>query len=458
MGKNKNKKKSNKNKEYTKPAQAIKSQKELKKEKVQKIQQQQRQSRKIKAEEEKSGAIKRQKKKLAMQKAWKITGAVTLILVILFFTIGGIGSCFYKRSLQVNKLFNSGLVAVKHNNKWGFINGKNKVKLDFQYDYAFNFTNNKLALVSKDNGFYFINTKGKNVFNIIYESAVSFDDDVAICKKNGVYGAIDSDGKTVIPFDYTNIQNFIGKYAIAEKDGAFGVIDRIGRVVVDFAYEKIESVNDYFYEYKVSDKYGICAIDVTAERYDNILEYKYDEYILLKNGYCIMKLDGLYGLINQKGEIVVETKYVNLGYNLGDYLIYSSSGAYYGYMDFDGNIVLKDTYSDAYDFIGGYGSVQNAQTKKYEVIDRTGKVMHSIECDGLTPYINGRAIYKKGDLYGLIDLKGKVLCEPKFRYISDFYDDGYAVVRDTNNLYGVIKLSTKYKIQPTYKNISLKQF
>ena len=442
---NKNKNKSNIDNNNTN--QKAKSQKQVKKEKVQKIQQKQKEVKKIKAEEEKQGVIKNLKKKQKTKKVTKIASIVIASVLVLFLVIGGIGSYFYKKSLQVNTIFSEGMVAVKNsNNRWGYITKSGKTKINFKFDNAFNFTKNGLALVSSGNKFFFINKKGENVFNKTYSSAVSFDKNLAIVKNGSFYGAINSEGKTVIPFDYDNINTFVGDYAIAEKYGLYGIIDRIGRTVVDFKYEKIESLNDSYFKYKVGQSFYICLLDTNSSNYEKISE--------LNNGYCIVKSGINHGLLDPKGEVVLESIYISLSYSSGEFLKYSSDGFYYGYMNFDGEVVIREKYNGVTDF-NGYGCVNNGD--KFSVIDRSGNELYSFEVDGLSPFINGKAIYQKGELFGFINSKGKIICEAKYKYVSYFYDDGFAVVRDNNNNYGIIKSSGKELIKPIYNNISLKE-
>jgi hypothetical protein len=62
------------------------------------------------------------------------------------------------------------LVAVEQNNKWGFINARSEVIIDFRFDEANRF-HKGLARVSKNKKFGFINTKGEIIIPIKFDKA-----------------------------------------------------------------------------------------------------------------------------------------------------------------------------------------------------------------------------------------------------------------------------------------------
>jgi len=63
---------------------------------------------------------------------------------------------------EVN-IFVKGLAAIKLNDKWGFINEKGKVIIDFQYEEVWDFDYRGITIVIKDGREFCINKKGKEV-------------------------------------------------------------------------------------------------------------------------------------------------------------------------------------------------------------------------------------------------------------------------------------------------------
>ena len=63
-------------------------------------------------------------------------------------------------------MFSNGLVAVRLDDGWGYINKKGEVVIKGQFGDAYPFSDNGLALVSVDGHYGFINTKGKYVIEL----------------------------------------------------------------------------------------------------------------------------------------------------------------------------------------------------------------------------------------------------------------------------------------------------
>ena len=381
-----------------------------------------------------------------------ITGCIVFLVAFLCFSlICSFGYYCYLKSLQNDKLFKNGVVAVKLNDKWGYINSKGKTVLDFKYDYAYNFSDNNLALVSENGKFGYINKKGEYIIDLLYEDASPYFDGMAICKKDGKYGAINSYGNTSIEFEFDNISKFCGNYAIATKNNKMGIIDKGGKTIIDFEYESISSVNDNFYIYRIGTSTYVKTIKTST---DNFYKKEFQEATLTDNGYCIYRRNGLYGLIGAKG-IIFDEKYATLTYkNSDDYLVYSTTGDYYGYIDFKGKIVLPEKYLFA-STLNDYAVIKYSGDELYYVINDNGKDCFSLKCDMIGDFNNKRAYFKSGENYGVVNSSGKILCEAKYKYISKFYDDGFAIVTDENGHFGVITASCKVKIAPIYDNICI---
>lgn len=420
------------------------------------IQKEQRKKNKLNYEKEKLKSDEKlrlkQEKSAKRNKIILIVSSIVFCLFFCFISIGSIGIILYRRSTQTNRLFWSGLVAAQLDSKWGYINEKGKTKINFEYDFAYNFTKNKLALVGKDNKFGYINTKGKFVIDPIYDNAVSFSGDVAICKLNGKYGTIDKHGDVVTEFLYSNIMEYSGNFAIAFKDNKYGIIDKKGNVIVDFAYDKIESVNSSYFVY-YDDGSTYLGVLNENQSTDTFFAESFQDLKLLDNGYCIYKRKGLYGLIDNKKNVVIENRFVKLTYERGDYLVFSTTGDYYGYVDFKGKVVIREIYAYASSF-DKYSVVKYSGNDLFFIINKNGKHKFQIECDFINDYHKKRAVFNLGDYYGVVSPNGKVMVEAKYKYISNFYDDGYAIVMSKDNLYGIVRVDGAVKVEPKYKNIA----
>ncbi|WP_289046724.1 WG repeat-containing protein [uncultured Olleya sp.] len=89
------------------------------------------------------------------------------------------------------------LVAVEQNNKWGFINAKSKIIIDFRFDEANRF-HKGLARVSMNKKFGFINTKGEIIIPIKFDKAhYYFNEKVEEFELDGKKYYFDNTGKEI---------------------------------------------------------------------------------------------------------------------------------------------------------------------------------------------------------------------------------------------------------------------
>ena len=395
-------------------------------------------------------------RKSKCKKFFKIGGLISLCVILCAAVVLPLSIYFAGKLKQKNKLFMNELVAAQNDEgKWGYINSDGDKKIDFKFEYAYPFAQNKLALVKYDGKYGYINKNSEFVIEPTYDEAFSFNDNIAVCAKDEKYGAIDKNGETIIEFKYKNISSFKNDYAIAVYNGYYGVINKKGETVVNFEYELIGQINDNYFTYLKNQKYHVEFIhnDKSFDELFSPEEYDFQEFSLTSNGYVIYRQAGYYGLINGEGKQVFENIYDKLTYNTGDYLIYSTTGDFYGYLDFDGNKIIEDQFDSATDFTDGLGVLKIINLDKYAIIDKNGTVKYTFECKTLSNFSNDRAVFKKGTEYGVINKDGKGIVEAKYKYISSYFDDGYAIFINSENKYGVINKQGKEIIKGTLKNI-----
>lgn len=122
---------------------------------------------------------------------------------------------------------------------------------------------------------------------------------------------------------------------------------------------------------------------------------QFEEAGLFYNGLAIVRDNGLYGVINPRGQFVVECKYKKI----------------YPFSEGFAAVLSKD---DRIGFIDSYG--EEVVPCKYDY-DKYDKFRFS----------EGRAFVKSGDRYGYVDVKGNQVIDFKFSSARDFHD-GFAIV------------------------------
>lgn len=127
-----------------------------------------------------------------------------------------------------NKYVNGYLKIKTENDKYEFINKKGNVITKKAYEELSDFNKNGYAIVSNDNLYGVIDSKGKEIIDEKYDEIIFLNDnlfknvkkisknELFIFKENNKYGIINSDGKVVIKANYDDFDTITTKYPIIE--------------------------------------------------------------------------------------------------------------------------------------------------------------------------------------------------------------------------------------------------
>lgn len=113
---------------------------------------------------------------------------------------------------------------------YGYINNSGKIKLQYDYNYAEDFSDG-LARVKKGNAEFFIDKNGKEVSDR-YDEVRAFSGELGAVKKNGLWGFVNVKGKMVIDPSYDDVSPFQSDYAAVRRGDAYGIIDKKGKAII----------------------------------------------------------------------------------------------------------------------------------------------------------------------------------------------------------------------------------
>ena len=195
--------------------------------------------------------------------------------------------------------FREGVVAVKLNDKWGFVDKAGEDVIPLKYDYA-EFFNEGLARVRLNDKWGFVDKAGKEVIPLKYDYAELFSEGLARIKLNNKYGFIDKTGKEVIPFKYDDADSFSEGLARFRLDGKCGFVDKAGREVIPFKYDDADSFREGVARVRLNGRYGF--VDKTGKI---VIPLKYDSaYYFFSDGKTKVKLNGEWFYIDKNGNRV----------------------------------------------------------------------------------------------------------------------------------------------------------
>lgn len=264
-----------------------------------------------------------------------------------------------------------------------------------------------------------------------------------ILKQQGKYGVINKSGETVVDvkYDEVKIPNPSKAVFICYDGENIKVLKEKGKEIFT-EYKNVEPIrlkniaSNLMYEksvlkYKENEKYGLINFEgkkITKAIYDEI------EGLPYKEGELIVKNDGKLGVINIKGKKMVDIKYDNVevdayytegsSYRYAGYIVSNKTneGYRYGYINYNGKVILKDEYNQVSRII----DIENkddiylivAKDGQYGVISKDKEIIkneyQSIEYDKT----NNVLTIEKNKKYGIATLDGNVIIPTKYDQID----------------------------------------
>ena len=141
-----------------------------------------------------------------------------------------------------------------------------------------------------------------------------------------------------------------------------------------------------------------------------------------------------WGFLNKEGELVIKAEYDDVG-PFSEGLAAVNKNGLWGFIDPEGNMAIQPIYKSAWAFHENMARVQQFDQPE-QFIDRKGKPLDSDNWSAADDFSNGRARVKVGNSFGYIDSSGKLLVQPIFTRGWNFAD-GMCIVEYQEKL-GVI--------------------
>lgn len=373
------------------------------------------------------------------------------------------------------------------------------------------YIDNGLLLI-KGYAYNIANLQGKVLFDNYYDYIEILENGNFLIHKNGCYGMAKNTGEIFIPPKYTNRIEFENGIAKVQVKGSSEdhFIDTNGQVIVlDSNKNEVKIPKNYYWgtdfikgisivrvtTYAFGSVYGSDKIGVINEvgevvippQYDNIkllsdntlLVYKYNSYGLFDiTGKCLLPdiFSTLEHINKDRIRVIwnldeIQSEYTPDSNNFlrfhADYIVNYGSAL----CDTKGNIISDKNLVWVGQFNNGYARCSliikvdnnNVILKQIGIIDINGTIIIAPEYDGITLYHYPYALLRKGNVYGIADLKNRktILFNDinikKAGYVDSFgrliYTDGDCSNQAKNK--GVIGLNGIILPSGKYSNIDL---
>jgi len=301
---------------------------------------------------------------------------------------------------------------------YGYINERGNFVIEPKFENAYDFNELGIAIVTKNNKAGLINKNGEYVVHAMYDSISPYKEGRAVYVLNNTMGIIDEGGNRITKKPY----NFVSDY-------------NEGRAVVGI---KDEETDSYIYGY----------IDLQG---DEIVPPSYLQANDYKDGVALVKIeDNLFALLDKEGKIINSYKYFSVGqYGEGLMVFAESSTSPLGYINTEGEVIIKPIYASASAFKDGLAVVSTDElfNAKYGAINKKGEYVYDpifsrIEHLGEERVTLGLPLNEDipywSSIYAIGDTAGNRLSDFKYLAVGN-YSDGLASASDNKYTFFIDK-------------------
>ena len=369
------------------------------------------------------------------------------------------------------------MILAKKDDKEGYIDINDNILIPFIYNDLSVFSDNGLAIAQIKDKFGAINRKGEVLIPFIYDRLNYFyKSGLSKIVKNGKYGFVDKTGKEIVSPIYNSVdQSMNDSILFVKNKEKWAIFNNEGKQLTDYIFDNhaeeviVKPKNSfgngttYFIDgsMKLSKNGKIGFLDKNLKE---VLEFgKYDNILIFnQKGLAIVEDKSKYGIINSKGQIVLDIIYDSIsndgfyGNKLETYvikkegklkllskdLISISGDKWLKSINFREAVVENDQYILLFE-------VEDFNKKK-GILTSDGRELVKIENeDVFLVNENKIAVIKKNKKIYLFNIIQKTLSNTEFTNYYHSTDEGFIILKK-NKLFGVVDTLGITKIPPIY--------
>ena len=356
------------------------------------------------------------------------------------------------------------------------------------------FINNKTAIVHKENGYILFDLENKKPISEEYHSLIShrnifiaskkenqkqllsnglkpLNDQYYeyiypllswcyLTKKNGLYGLLNAKGEAILKNEYIRIENVIWKNKIiAKKSDGIYLYDSLTIVgKCDTIYQVTDFTSSFAACGLGNIKKGTIKYGITDYNGKVIVPFQFDE-ITLKQNYFVCRDKKLFSYFRLDGTPLNDSDidFSNGSTEKVKIVKYKEDG-YTGLMTESGQKLTKAIYHPMTEINNTkYWKGYNQKTWTFDYFTPEGKKLNLTK-DLYTMDEFGNIIFSEDGKYGIINLEGKILLDPKYDEISICNEVNSYTGLTTSNYFKVSISGSTFLLDKNFKPINKNPF
>lgn len=308
---------------------------------------------------------------------------------------------------------------------------------------------------------------GEFVTDLIYDEIKNIHENEIEVKKGESWGVIDINGKEIVPICFLSVQiikNGLYKiritpdasmslYSCSIYGNKCGVINMDNNIIIPFEYDDIRDFSDgrawacKFGKWGVIDTKGDTVLDFQYNKLDNFVnnisivsqkngkwEYckewnSYQRRYVNRSHYVTHER---WGLVDKTGNVLIPLSERRLFIeSINPNLIFVCKGGLWGTFNNNNNNVIPFAY-DGIELLSN-GKVKAKKNYKYGLIDLEGKILIPFEYDELKEFSSNTFSVRKIDKWGIINVQGQRILSVEYNKIGELID-GKAIIENNEKI------------------------
>ncbi len=286
----------------------------------------------------------------------------------------------------------------------------------------------------------YIDETGSLVVDNKYDDTRDFSEDLAAVNYQGKWGYINPIGELIIPPQYRAAYSFSDGVALVQKmDKSYGYINKSGDEL--FTTGKTKGT---------SFKEGFCLVETDpgyfylTQSADTLNSIPYSTAKPFVNGLAIVKIGAVSMLINNKNEIIKESRNLNFISHDESFIKFKDDKGF-GYISIEQDEPSNERYDQCTVFYNLVSAVQ--KNKEWFLINSRGEKL-SATYTSLQYANEDKWIYQQNNKFGFINSKGEVLTSPIYDILYPISD--HLSVFAVDNNWGYLDADGQEKVPAIY--------
>jgi hypothetical protein len=349
-------------------------------------------------------------------------------------------------ALELNVRSQQLIISVSMDGKWGAINQNGELQIEPSYLGMKEFFNG-IALAKSEEGWMYVNSEGTNIsLNHAYLCQHDFSEGFARVQENKKWGFIDVSGNYAIQPQFDGARDFSEGLAAVQKGSKWGYINTSGEFVIEPVLKAAWDFNNGIAIVILND------IKEYMNRNGEILPNadKHEVHRGFRDSYAPVRKNNLWGFIDTQGNYIVKPVYEKADRFMNGLAPVKKAGKC-GYINILGEEVVPLTYDACKLYAENMALVRSGNNMYYLDVP-TGKLIGRDQHYTIHYYFSeGLARVSQWDRFGYINKSGEIVVECKYEDAKDF-SHGLAAVK-INGLWGFIDRNGTLVIQPRFDGI-----